>query len=192
MSGPVLSTGSSQRASPEAPTSRGVSPSLTSIWMAVELVDVPSTLGPLYPGSSSRNASSAVRMACSSDSARVSRARAAVIARESALRNFHKFSLVVWGIWLVHRKKLEHSRMFLTLGVWAVITPFLMNTAGWMLTESGRQPWIVQGVLRTADAVTTRPVGWELVATVVTYVMLGAACAWLLRRLARTPAGDET
>ena len=36
--------------------------------------------------------------------------------------------------------------------VWAVITPFLMNTAGWLLTESGRQPWIVQGLQKTVNA----------------------------------------
>ena len=31
-------------------------------------------------------------------------------------------------------------------------TPFLMNTAGWLLTENGRQPWIVQGLMKTVDA----------------------------------------
>ena len=35
--------------------------------------------------------------------------------------------------------------------------PFLMNTAGWMLTESGRQPWIVQGLMKTSQAAS--PVG---------------------------------
>ena len=40
--------------------------------------------------------------------------------------------------------------------------------------------------MRTADASTTRPVGWELLATVVVYLMLGTACSWLLLRLART------
>ena len=37
--------------------------------------------------------------------------------------------------------------------IWAVFTPFIMNTAGWMLTENGRQPWIVQGLMKTADGV---------------------------------------
>ena len=32
-----------------------------------------------------------------------------------------------------------------------VILPFLMNTAGWLLTESGRQPWIVQGIMLTKN-----------------------------------------
>ena len=46
----------------------------------------------------------------------------------------------------------SQSRVFLWLWVWAVVTPFLMNTAGWLLTESGRQPWIVQGLQKTVEA----------------------------------------
>src|SRR5262249_15080281 len=53
--------------------------------------------------------------------------------------------LALWGGWLLYRGRLQASRTFLWLSVWAVFTPFLMNTAGWLLTESGRQPWIVQG-----------------------------------------------
>ena len=45
------------------------------------------------------------------------------------------------------------SRWFLRLAVWAVVLPFVMNTAGWLLTENGRQPWIVQGLQLTKDGV---------------------------------------
>ena len=41
------------------------------------------------------------------------------------------------------------SRWFLRLAPWFAIAPFLMNTAGWLLTENGRQPWIVQGLMKT-------------------------------------------
>ena len=58
-----------------------------------------------------------------------------------------------WGAWLAWRRKLAASRWFLAVAVWAVVTPFLMNTAGWLLTESGRQPWLVFGLQRTADGV---------------------------------------
>ena len=57
--------------------------------------------------------------------------------------------LALWGGWLLHRGTLERSKWFLRLSMWAVVTPFLMNTAGWMLTENGRQPWIVQGLMKT-------------------------------------------
>src|SRR6476646_3782920 len=40
----------------------------------------------------------------------------------------------LWGGWLVYRGSIERSRWFLRLGVWSVITPFAMNTAGWLLT----------------------------------------------------------
>ena len=55
----------------------------------------------------------------------------------------------LWGGWLMHRGTLGRSKWFLRLSLWAVVTPFLMNTAGWLLTENGRQPWIVQGLMKT-------------------------------------------
>ena len=57
------------------------------------------------------------------------------------------------GLWLLRRGKLATSRVFLWVAMWAVVLPFLMNTAGWMLTENGRQPWIVQGMMLTKDGI---------------------------------------
>jgi cytochrome bd ubiquinol oxidase subunit I len=60
--------------------------------------------------------------------------------------------------------------------------------AGWVTTEVGRQPWVVYKVMPTADAVTGAggiPVGYATL--VVTYIALGFAVAWILRRLARAP-----
>ena len=54
-------------------------------------------------------------------------------------------------MFLLWRKKFDTSRFFLWVGTWTVLTPFLMATAGWLLTESGRQPWIVQGLMLTKD-----------------------------------------
>ena len=56
--------------------------------------------------------------------------------------------LALWGAWAVWRHRLEQSRWFLLVATWVAIAPFLMNTAGWLLTENGRQPWIVQGLLQ--------------------------------------------
>ena len=63
------------------------------------------------------------------------------------------FLLALWGAWALWRHKLERSRWFLLAATWAVVTPFLMNTAGWFLTENGRQPWVVQGLLKTSAGV---------------------------------------
>jgi cytochrome d ubiquinol oxidase subunit I len=64
--------------------------------------------------------------------------------------------------------------------------------AGWVVTEVGRQPWIVYEVMRTAQAV-TRADGLEVgfVFLIVVYVGLAGAVAWLLRRLARQPPETE-
>ncbi len=73
----------------------------------------------------------------------------------------------------------------------AGIAAFAALEAGWVVTEVGRQPWIVHGQMRTAEAVTSRGgIVWWLFATVAVYVLLGIACAWLLRP-ARAEAAME-
>jgi len=61
------------------------------------------------------------------------------------------FALGLWGGFLLWRKKFETTRVFLWVCTWVVLVPFAMATAGWLLTESGRQPWIVQGLMLTSD-----------------------------------------
>jgi len=60
---------------------------------------------------------------------------------------------------------------------------FICIEAGWVVTEVGRQPWVIQGVLRTADAVTPMP---GLVVPFLTftllYCFLGVIVVWLLYR----------
>ena len=97
--------------------------------------------------------------------------------------------LALWGGWLLHRGTLERSRWFLGISVWAVITPFLMNTAGWLLTENGRQPWIVQGLMKTINAnspsVTSTDIWISLIAFVLIYIALGAADLVLMLHYSR-------
>jgi len=97
--------------------------------------------------------------------------------------------LALWGGWLLHKDRLRNSRLFLTLCIWAVITPFLMNTAGWLLTESGRQPWIVQGLLKTVNAnspsVSATDIWISLIVFILAYIVLGAADLVLMLRYSR-------
>ncbi len=97
--------------------------------------------------------------------------------------------LALWGGWLLYRGKLRSSRLFLGISVWAVLTPFLMNTAGWLLTESGRQPWIVQGLQKTVNAnspsVSSTEIWISLVVLVLAYTVLGAADLLLMLRYSR-------
>jgi cytochrome bd-type quinol oxidase subunit 1 len=95
----------------------------------------------------------------------------------------------LWGGWLLHTDKLRSSRLFLWLAIWVVVTPFLMNTAGWLLTESGRQPWIVQGLQKTVNAnspsVSATEIWISLIAFVLAYIALGAADLFLMLRYSR-------
>jgi cytochrome d ubiquinol oxidase subunit I len=95
----------------------------------------------------------------------------------------------LWGGYLLVRRKLLTSRVFLFVAVWVVVTPFLMNTAGWLLTESGRQPWIVQGLQKTVDAnspsVSATDIWISLSAFVLSYIILGAADLYLMLRYSR-------
>jgi cytochrome d ubiquinol oxidase subunit I len=103
--------------------------------------------------------------------------------------------LALWGAWLLHRGRLEGSKWFLRLSMWAVAAPFVMNTAGWMLTENGRQPWIVQGLMKTLNAaspsVTSTDIWISLIVFVLIYIALGAADVYLMLRYARKGLADE-
>jgi cytochrome bd ubiquinol oxidase subunit I len=97
--------------------------------------------------------------------------------------------LALWGAWLIHRGTLGRSKWFLRASLGAVVTPFVMNTAGWLLTESGRQPWIVQGLMKTINAnspsVTATDIWISLISFVLIYLALGAADLVLMLRYAR-------
>jgi cytochrome bd ubiquinol oxidase subunit I len=97
--------------------------------------------------------------------------------------------LALWGAWLLGRRKLETSRVFLWVATWAVIAPFLMNTAGWMLTENGRQPWLVQGLMKTEDGVSPSVSTTDMVISLAAYyaifIALAGVYAFLMFRYAR-------
>ncbi|MCB9592522.1 MAG: cytochrome ubiquinol oxidase subunit I [Sandaracinaceae bacterium] len=61
--------------------------------------------------------------------------------------------LTLFGLFMWWRGKLFTSRWLMWIFVGSVLLPYVANQAGWVATEVGRQPWIVYGLLRTADAV---------------------------------------
>jgi cytochrome d ubiquinol oxidase subunit I len=88
----------------------------------------------------------------------------------------------------IRRRRLPSSAWFYRAVVLAGPAATVALIAGWVTTEVGRQPWVVYKVMPTADAVTGAggiPVGYATL--VVTYIALGFAVAWILRRLAGAP-----
>jgi cytochrome bd ubiquinol oxidase subunit I len=91
----------------------------------------------------------------------------------------------VAGLWLARAPgRLERSSRFHRLAIAGIGVPILANLAGWMFTEMGRQPWVVQGILQTKDAVspTVGPwsVGLTLAGFTVVYGVLAAVEAKLM------------
>jgi cytochrome d ubiquinol oxidase subunit I len=76
-------------------------------------------------------------------------------------------AVVVWIAW--RRRRVPESRAILWGLVAAGPAAFVAIEAGWTVTEVGRQPWVIYGVLRTADAVTPMP---GLVVPFVTFLLL--------------------
>lgn len=102
--------------------------------------------------------------------------------------------VAIAAIWAQWRRKgwLGRRRVLWTL---VAVSPlgFVALEAGWMVTELGRQPWIIHSVMRTADAVTetTHLVPVFLTVTAL-YCCLGAAVVWLLtEHVIQTPASLE-
>jgi cytochrome d ubiquinol oxidase subunit I len=99
------------------------------------------------------------------------------------------FLVAAVGAWLYRRRKLERSRWFQRTAIAAIAFPYIAATAGWLLTEMGRQPWIVQGLLLTSKAnspsVSTTWLVVSLVFFIGLYLVLGAVDFALMRRYAR-------
>ena len=86
------------------------------------------------------------------------------------------FSLA--GLWLAHKPdRLETSPRFLRLAVWMVALPLVANLTGWLFTEMGRQPWVVQGLLLTKNAVSPTVGPWSVGLTLGGFTLLYGALA---------------
>jgi cytochrome bd ubiquinol oxidase subunit I len=93
-------------------------------------------------------------------------------------------SVVGW----IRRNKLLESRGYLKVMLFAIPLPYIALEAGWTLAEVGRQPWVVYGVMKTADAVSpiaTSQVFTSLLAFVGVYTVLGIVAFYLIATAAR-------
>src|SRR5581483_3958433 len=92
--------------------------------------------------------------------------------------------IAIWARW----KRLPESVWFYRALVAAGPLSVVALIAGWVVTEVGRQPWVVYRTMTTEAAVTGArgiPVGYGLLAA--SYAVVAIGLAWVLRRLARAP-----
>jgi len=107
---------------------------------------------------------------------------------------FLLIAVAIWGQWLRHRGRLYEARRYHQVLMLVAPLGLVATIAGWVTTEAGRQPWVVHGLLRTADAVSPRLtageawaslIGISIAYTIIFFVFLGIAG----RMVARGPGG---
>jgi cytochrome d ubiquinol oxidase subunit I len=93
------------------------------------------------------------------------------------------------GVFLVRSGKLEQYPLFLKVLFYAIPLPYIAAQLGWAVAEVGRQPWMVYGVLRTADGVSinvsVEQAALSLIGFILFYGFLGLLDVWLLAKYAR-------
>ena len=78
------------------------------------------------------------------------------------------------GLWLRRGGRLYKSRPFLQTLRLMSVAPFIAVLGGWFVTEAGRAPWLVYGMMTQAEAVTPSLSGWMVLATLIGYVLVYA------------------
>jgi len=105
--------------------------------------------------------------------------------------------IALLGLWLLRRGRLPENRWVWRIGVLSLALPFIGNSAGWIFTEMGRQPWSVYGVLKTASSVSpgvgATSMLISLIALTTLYAVLMVIEAGLLVRYVKAgpPSEDE-
>ncbi len=103
--------------------------------------------------------------------------------------------LAIYAVYLVMAEQLPNSPRFLRLFPFAVVLPYLANSAGWIMTEVGRVPWVVYGLMRLDSAVSPNVSTGMLLTSLIGYTLiygvLAGANVYLLLKFARLGVVDE-
>jgi cytochrome bd ubiquinol oxidase subunit I len=104
-------------------------------------------------------------------------------------------ALAWYGAWRIWKRNGKFSRTYLRAMVWTSPVGFIAVLAGWVTTEVGRQPWTVQGLLRTRDAVSNNLTGGEVAFSLLlflgVYLALFGAFLWFLLFMIRKGPKSE-
>lgn len=97
--------------------------------------------------------------------------------------------LAVLGLFFFKRKTLFQKTWLLKTLVAAVSMPFIANTAGWIMTEIGRQPWTVFGLYTTAQSVSPNVTAGQLLFSIIvfcgSYLILGVIMVYMVTRVVK-------
>jgi len=83
-------------------------------------------------------------------------------------------AFAVAGLLLRRGGRIYHNRFFLQGLRLMAISPFIAVSAGWFVTETGRAPWLIYGVMTQAEAVTPSLTGWMALTTLIGYILVYA------------------
>ena len=95
----------------------------------------------------------------------------------------------------VMRKKIADYPKYLKILPWFIPMPYIAMQAGWIVTEVGRQPWVVYGIMKTSDAVSpvsAGQVGFSFILMCLLYALLGACGIWLMMKMAKKGPEDKS
>lgn len=88
-----------------------------------------------------------------------------------------------WFLWATRKKDYENARWLKLVPFGALTLPYLANASGWILTEMGRQPWIVYGLLKVQDAVSPNLTTLDLLISLIGYTAVYGALAVAMVKL---------
>jgi cytochrome d ubiquinol oxidase subunit I len=105
-------------------------------------------------------------------------------------------ALALYALFMVMGDMFETRPRILRLFIWAMVLPYLANTTGWLLTELGRFPWVVYGLMKIEDGrslvVSSGSVLFSLIVFTLLYGALMVADVYLLNKYAKAgPAGAQ-
>ncbi|MFN2193611.1 MAG: cytochrome ubiquinol oxidase subunit I [Candidatus Promineifilaceae bacterium] len=108
---------------------------------------------------------------------------------------FLMLAAVFYALLLVMGEQLGEQPRFFRVFIWLIPLPYIANTTGWLLTEFGRFPWIVYGLMKIADGVSITVPSWSVAMTLIGYTLIYAALMvatiFLLAKYGRRGAGPE-
>ena len=102
-------------------------------------------------------------------------------------------ALALYALFMVMGEMYENRPAVLKLFLWAIALPYLANTAGWLMTELGRSPWVVFGLMKIGDAISPAVSGGEALLTLLGFTLIYGALMvadiYLLTKYAKSAPG---